>query len=117
MPVPIMGQPWSPILSLQLFRISAWQSASGLSERRQAAICSCRTAIFSRDSLVTVVGAEGGVAAREAAPITDNAARVSRVRIELCNTIFLLTIILPSFLRSIGHDDFGLKGAVADQGI
>lgn len=49
-PMPIIGQVWLP-RSRQPFIICVRHSARLLSERRQAAICSCRDAIFSRISL------------------------------------------------------------------
>jgi hypothetical protein len=66
-PMPIRVQPWLPIVSWQCCRISVRHSDMDLSDRRQAAICSCRVAIFSRISLVGVyIDEAGGLAANAA---------------------------------------------------
>src|SRR5579863_5876514 len=52
-------------MAWQCLRISVRHSETGLSDRRQAAICSCRVAILSRVSLLGVDAAEvGGLAAK-----------------------------------------------------
>jgi len=66
----IMLQPWLPIMSWQCFCISVRHSDMGLSDRRQAAICSCMTAIFSRISGLGADAAEGGGLAAKAAPLS-----------------------------------------------
>ncbi len=43
-PIPIIGQPCAPTVVWQFFLISSRQWATDLSDRKQAAICSCRSA-------------------------------------------------------------------------
>ena len=67
-PEPIIRmQPWLPIISWHCFCISVRHSDIDLSDRRQAAICSCRLAILSRIALVGADGvAAGGLDAKAA---------------------------------------------------
>src|SRR6185437_896501 len=75
LPIPIIGQPCSPRLAMQSFLICAWQSSSGVFERSHAAICSCRTAIFSRSSFVMGFAIVcGGSAAVATTSMSDRAA-------------------------------------------
>src|SRR5579863_1926774 len=54
-------------MAWQCLSISVRHSETGLSDRRQAAICSCRVAILCRISLLGVDAAEvGGLAAKAA---------------------------------------------------